>query len=478
VTGSVLKRCNPVPVLATIAGAAGLAVGVLKVGAVPIVGLCMLLWLVPFFCRRPFLLILLWLALPPMYEIAQAPFVSLGNLGPIVLVPQDVPIFFTIAFLITAAISRPRETLDSARTTVFVSLFLAMVLVSVALYTPIYGKMAIGEARKDYFLLLFPLTGVLSIRTFSDLRRLMLAVYWLALCMTVVCLVVFLQHPSMDRYAVPLVGDGSLLTLFVAFSILTSHANGVVIMSKAIDGVVLLLLLLVTVLARTRTVFMAGGLGVLLVFCLRGDKARFLRRAFAVSIAFFLVIGSAFYVAPGFTQEFVSPLAGIIDPGSDRHASWRMEGWRQQMAALSESELVFGKGVGSYFKWYDRAEEVTVGPHNVYVQILIKFGLLGLAAYGLLVFTFFRRMLAVRRALPPGPARAYVEMSILNFGAAHAYMTGYGFSLIMFVFYAIGMAALSLVKNVSYALPERRQEFTGDSAPLAQLVYARTDTPG
>jgi O-antigen ligase len=446
-----------IPLLAAI----GLSLGILKAGSVPILGLCMVLCLVHFFCRRPFLLILLWLVLPPMYEIAQTPFVSLGNLGPIVLVPQDVAIFFTIAFLITGAISRPRETLDSARTNVFLSLFLAMVLVSVALYTPIYGKMAIGEARKDYFLFLFPLLAALSTRTIADLRRLVSAVYWLAVFMSVVCLIIFLQHPSMDRYAVPLVGEGSLLTLFALFSILMMHANGVMIVNKITDRIIVLLLLGVTVLARTRTVFMAAALGLFIFFCLTRHKTKFLGRTLAVTTLFLLMIGLAFWLAPSSTQEFASPLKGIIDPSSDRNASWRMEGWRQQIAALSGSELVFGKGVGSYFKWSDRAEEVTVGPHNAYVQILIKFGLLGLALYCLLAFSFFRRALIISRRLPPGPVKACVEMSVLNFGAAHAYMTGYGFSLIIFVFLGIGMAALKLADNASGASRRPRRELSG-----------------
>jgi O-antigen ligase len=251
----------------------------------------------------------------------------------------------------------------------------------------------------------------------------------------------------MDRYAIPVVGEGSLVALFAVFSILISHANGMVIVNKTIDAALLTLLTSVIILARTRTVIMAGGVGVFLLFWLARHKARFLRRALAVSMLFLIAIGPVFYAAPGFMQEFVSPLKGIIDPGSDLHASWRMEGWRKQLAALSESEVVFGRGLGSYFKWYYRLHEVTYSPHNAYVQILLKFGLLGLGVYCALVLTFFRRALKIRRRLPPGPARAYVEMSILNFGAAHAYMTGYGFSLIILVFYAIGITAVGLVQD-------------------------------
>src|SRR5260370_32740212 len=97
--------------------------------------------------------------------------------------------------------------------------------------------------------------------------------------------------------------------------------------------------------------------------------------------------------------------------------------------------------------WQYSSERVKIGPHNAYVMIVLKLGLLGLAVYSLLAFSFFRRMLVARKKLPPGPARAYVEMSLVTFAAAHACMSGYGFSLIIFVFYAIGITAFRLLQD-------------------------------
>jgi O-antigen ligase len=445
------------PMAMPVAVGLGIAVGALEFGAVPVVGLCVLLWLVPFFCRHSFLLLLLWLGIPLVLVLARAPFVSLVKLGPILILPSDIPYFFTIAYLTVAAITRPREIIRALKNDPFLTLFLLMVVTSVVLYTPSYGKMAIGEARKDYLYFLFPLLATLSIQTFSDLRRLMLSVCLLATSMSVFAYAVFLENPSIDRYALPIVGEGSLVALFAVFSILISHANGMLIVSKRVDAAMLTLLTSVIILARTRTVFLAGAAGVVLLFWLARHKGRFFVRAFVVSIFFLITISTALYTAPRLTEQFVSPLKGIIDPGSDQNASWRMEGWRQQMAVLSDSEVVFGRGLGSYFDWYHHTQEVTYSPHNAYVQILLKFGLLGLGVYCALILTFFRRAMRVRRRLPPGQARAYMEMSILNFGAAHAYMTGYGFSLIILVFYAVGVTTAGLVQK--YA--SKPQDLTG-----------------
>jgi len=49
--------------------------------------------------------------------------------------------------------------------------------------------------------------------------------------------------------------------------------------------------------------------------------------------------------------------------------------------------------------------------------------------------------------LPRGPMRAYVEMGILNFGAGHAYMMGYGFNLIMLIFFGLALSAVRLQRD-------------------------------
>ena len=50
----------------------------------------------------------------------------------------------------------------------------------------------------------------------------------------------------------------------------------------------------------------------------------------------------------------------------------------------------------------------------------------------------------MRKQLPPGPLRAFVEVGIVNFGAAHGYLTGYGFSPIMLIVFALALGAVRL----------------------------------
>jgi hypothetical protein len=76
--------------------------------------------------------------------------------------------------------------------------------------------------------------------------------------------------------------------------------------------------------------------------------------------------------------------------------------------------------------------------------MVMKFGLFGFCIYALLVGKFFLATLKARGKLSPGPRRACMEMGIVNFGAAHVYLMGYGIELSMLIFVALAMVAAQL----------------------------------
>jgi O-Antigen ligase len=434
-----------VPIATALALAASI-LDILKLGAAPMAGLIVLLWLVPVFCNRPHGIVLLWLGIPLITEITTNRFLSIGSIGPIVLLPADIPYFFTIVYLVVAAGTRPRQTFKTLRTDRFLALFLLMVVVSVLISSPGYGKMAIGDARKTFFFLLFPLLAAMSIKTLKDLRRLALDVHLLAICMSVVGYAVLILHPTIDRFGF-VNGEAALVVLFALFSALIFHANGLVLISRAVDAVTFVLFLSVLVISRSRNVFLAAGLGMLCLYVLRRDKGVLLLKTAVLAAVLGAAVWMAFESAPSLTGEFMKPLAGLLHPYSDQNATWRMEGWRKRLAPLSDSELLFGAGLGNYTSWHRGKQVIKAGAHDVYVEIVLKLGVLGLVIYALLVFSFLRRMLLVRNKLPKGLVRACVEAAVVNFIAAQASMIAYDFSLITMVFYGLGIAGAGLAAS-------------------------------
>jgi O-antigen ligase len=445
-TSSADRPFNLALVVVPIATALVLAASILdilKLGAAPLAGLIVLLWLVPVFCNRPYGIVLLWLGVPVIYGIFRVPFLSIGSIGSILLLPMDIPYFFTITYLIVAALTRPREIFKTLKADRFLALFLLLVAVSTLISSPRYGKMAIGDARKTFFLLLFPLLAALSIKTLKDLRRLARDVNFLAVCMSVVGYAALIQHPTIDRFGF-VNGEAALVVLFALFSVLIFHANGLVLISRAVDAVAFVLFLSVLAIARSRNVFLAAALGMLCLYVLRRDKGVLLLKTAVLAAVLAAAAWVAFESAPSLTGEFMKPLDGLVHPYSDENATWRMEAWRKRLAPLSDSELLFGAGLGNYATWHHGTEVIKVGVHNVYVEILLKLGGLGLMLYALLVYSFLRRMLLVRNKLPRGLVRACVEAGVVNFMAAQASMIAYDFSFIIMVFYGLGIAGAGL----------------------------------
>jgi O-antigen ligase len=434
------------------------ALGILVFGAAPIAMLCVLLWLGVFVGSHSLFLVLLWFAIL-LYQVI-FPEQFLGQLGnsftslPIMLLPMDPAYFFTTVYLIINAVTQPQKFYRAVRENLLLCLFLVIIIVSTIMYTSLYGKMAIGEARKSFFYFVFPLLTALSIKKPRDLRWLIGAVFIIAICVSMQGYLRFIVDHFIRR---AITAEGALILVLTVFSIFIIHMNSMVVVNRPVDIILLCIFLPVIVLTQHRTVFLGGAFGLLLMFSLHRKKMLFLAKALLVSIAFLTVMAVVFINNPVFENSFTGALHGITDPHSDETGSWRMEGWRQQLNGLSAKELLFGKGLGSYYRWFNRGVEIKAGPHNTYVMIILKLGLLGLVAYGFLVFSFFRKIFAVRNELPPGPMRAYLEMSILNFGAAHVYMTGYDFSLIMLIFYAMGTSAVQLSQNVHRVAGQHEQ---------------------
>ena len=103
--------------------------------------------------------------------------------------------------------------------------------------------------------------------------------------------------------------------------------------------------------------------------------------------------------------------------------------------------------MGDYSTWYYGNEVITAPAHDVSVEILLKLGVVGLVLYALLVFSFLRKMLLVRNKLPRGIVKACVEASVVTFVAAQASMIAYDFTVIIMVFYGLGIAGAGLAAS-------------------------------
>src|SRR5438105_449303 len=82
--------------------------------------------------------------------------------GGIRIQPLDFVYFCMIVSIGKYALRNPRRMGKLLKQNLFLTAFLVMVVVYVIVCTPAYGQSAVGEARKYYFMFLFPLLALIS----------------------------------------------------------------------------------------------------------------------------------------------------------------------------------------------------------------------------------------------------------------------------------------------------------------------------
>jgi hypothetical protein len=430
------------------------------------------------FYQRPMLLLYLW----PVMILISLFFVdsSLGVEGlaqsNIWLVPMDMVYFFTIIHLALYASSHPRRFVSALKQNPFLSIFIALVVLYLIIDTPIWGKRAIGEARKLYFMFLIPWLAAVVIKNPADLRRFLVIIVCAA---AGVAIVGFGTAVSSGNIIRPINSQAALYLALAAFLMLIHRIYRIVLIGPILDRVLLWLFFVAAITAGHRTVWLAIGSGLLLALCLYGTRQAVIVRVFLAIIIMIAGLGVGIALFPKTGERLGVAFGGILNPQADATASWRIEGWQQHFDRLRQGgNLLFGERLGTYYGL--DADGLRPSPHSAYVEMILKFGLFGLALYSLLVFKFVRNSLAVRKTLGTGPMRAWLETGILTFVAAHVYSAGYSYEPTMLMFLAVGNSAcrLSRRRSVEFRAARGQHIFTytnfADVTPVQRPVRPRT----
>jgi hypothetical protein len=410
--------------------------------------------LVMLFYRHPMFLLYLFLITNEIFEVFDPDYSF--RTGGFFLLPTDAVYFFTITTLGLCALLRPGKTAAALKENIFLTMFLAVVVIYVVLYTPVYGQRAIGEARKLYFIFLIPLLAAVAIKTPADLRRFLVTIVWVSAGLAIIG---FGKAVATGTIIRPNSAHVALSLALAAFLMLIHRINRIVLVGPILDKVLLWLFFAAAITAGHRTVWLAIGSGLLLAFWLYGRKQAVIAKLLLVVFTTIAAMGMGIALFPETGARLGTYFQGILDPQADSNASWRIEGWERNLNRLTQDgNLLFGEGFGTY---YGRGYEDVLlpSPHSGYIELMLKFGLSGLLLYSLLVFKFLRKALAARKKLGPGPMRAWLETSILIFCAAHAFSSGYSFDPMMLIFFAVGNSAqrLSTVVPSSSSDPSRAQ---------------------
>ena len=163
------------------------------------------------------------------------------------------------------------------------------------------------------------------------------------------------------------------------------------------------LLLLFVVLLNRRTAWLAIVVG-LAVIMVRGRRLN--RRVVAMVVGAVLLTIAAYVALGGSEGQKQTVATSAVSTGT---LDWRIQGWSELLAGRSEDPVqwVIGEPLGSDFTREVQGSEVQAEPHNFYLTLLLRAGVVGLLALVALDWWVVPRVMAAPAAKRPGrPARA------------------------------------------------------------------------
>ena len=138
-----------------------------------------------------------------------------------------------------------------------------------------------------------------------------------------------------------------------------------------------------------------------------------------------------------------------IEESYNNTASWRIIQWKSQLAKLWVSPLI-GEGFGGYWGLSGIQGDLGVAPHDLYVQTLVKLGIVGMLLYIIIIAKIFVRL---KRRLKFIEDENNPDIPILILGfvilvGSHIFYIAYSFDYYSLFYIGLGVASLNN-KNIS-----------------------------
>ena len=301
----------------------------------------------------------------------------------------------------------------------------------------IYGLSAAGEFKSHYLTLTLPLYLALFLDTAQRRRRMLQFLLFSSLVAPMICLlpIGFLKGWGVGHQSRFFVATTSMgLVLGILTAILADRYR--LLRLPALPILTLCLTALVTIILDShRSVWFPG-------LIMTGISIRLTDPAPRPTPPKALTHGAIFLVALGLTwfllagglgkslPQFISQRAQeAVQVGNEHRTTWtwRIDKWKNQLERSADTPLT-GIGFGGYWGLTEQPGDVGISPHNLYVQLWVKLGALGLICYllinGLILTAMARAYLRLKTA---ADAQAlYPALGIMALVGSHIYYFAYG----------------------------------------------------
>lgn len=365
-------------------------------------------------------------------------------------IPQ-LPIYVTDVVLLALLVAMWRKIWVDRRSLVFIAPFVAW-----GAFTALRSFLEGNDTKlilRDSAIIVYPLFAIAIfalIRTWEAIRCVMLLAVLGAVSSSVAGLGWFIAHPEQRRFIL----QG--IFVFVALvGVLTARFNRLI---EKGAGALASILAAGVFLTNARTLYVEAAALPVIGLAVRGklssvSAAPIFKRVALGALLCLVTLGTVASTDSGskFVNRAVTELAsGALNSEDDGNAVFRYAAWAEALKRFSEHPLI-GEGFGIPFTF--EYSDSDPRPHNTYLTVLYKLGLVGAAAFlGLLITFFLSAIVTFRRSVEPQRFYLYViimiQIAFCMFGGLNLLLESPFTASFFWINMGLGCRAVALLKSL------------------------------
>jgi len=314
---------------------------------------------------------------------------------------------------------------------------------------------------RDFALVAYSMFVVLSflvITSWDAVRRIFLFFALGALFSTVNALAWMVMQPGQRRY---LPYGAFVLAALLGMFVLTTHR----IIRPALGWMLSGMLAVGVLLANARTIYVAFG-AVLPIMFIVGPSAklqitrRTLRLSAAVVLTLVLLVWAAWQTKEGadlLETTATELISGTVHYEDDPNAGFRFLAWMEAGQRFEQNPLL-GEGFGVPFSF--DLTSFDVRPHNTFLTILYKTGLVGFISAMLLLIGFQWQGWTALRSFRGQPGTLFLYLLLLAqlvasvFGCLNLLLESPFLASVYWIILGVGFRVVSLIRSSPYAIQQ------------------------
>ena len=340
----------------------------------------------------------------------------------------------------------------------FVVLFGLWILFEIARNIGMYGLSAPGEFRFRYLILSVPLYVCFSFTQEEERRGLFKMLIACSLFLPILCVPIIghLKGWSIGADSRFFPSSISLGLLYGVIALNLGQKYNLMRINGALYWLIIVSFGLLILFDTHRSVWLSAIVAAITLFAMKEIPYRkimtwslliIISGVIVYSIASKFIMSSTGRTPVGFIFERSSDVVKLSEDYKNT-AAWRVTHWKMEMKKSYASPIA-GVGFGGYWGLSGKG----TSPHSLYVQTLVKIGIVGMLLYLLIILKIFDKL---RSTIARYKVELEPEMAILITGlivliASHAFYTVYAFEYYSLLFIGLSVASLRDEKFTIYA---------------------------